>query len=195
MTTLYGNSRVGGSSKFKVSKFKVQSWYHSVLNIELLNLDFWLSRMLWLWLIPVLVVIGLVLTVLAYRRVRVFGHHVQIERTQQLFLLQQDRLQTRFLQAAISTGIPAGFRWRSCSFNGDIIFARNRRTGELAAVIGIHAQFEPNRDQNGPLERQGSALFFFDRGHWRTVGKALFDRSPTQVLEQFKTQYQPLIRH
>lgn len=151
--------------------------------------------MIWLWLIPLLVAVVLVLGVLGFRRVRVFGHHVHIERTQQLFFLQHDRLEAHFLEAAQVSGEPPDCKWRACTFNHDVRFARNRRTGELAAVVGLQAELETVDGTEQGAPRQASAVFFFDQGHWRTTGKAFFDRTPAEVLEQFKGRYQPLVRH
>lgn len=151
--------------------------------------------MIWLWLIPLLVAVALALAVLGFRRVRVFGHHVHIERTQQLFLMQHDRLEALFLEAAQASGEPPGCQWRACTFDRDVLFARNRRTGELAAIVGIRAELQTAQAPNGDGPRQASAVFYFDQGHWRTAGKALFNRTPSEVLEQFKARYQPLIQH
>ena len=155
--------------------------------------------MIWLWLIPVFIILALGVGVFAYRHARLFGHHIQIERTQQLFLLQHDRLEAQFFQAAAARGEPPGLRWKSCAFDENVLFARERTTGQLTALVGMRAELESVENANGqprPAEelRQAAALFYFRRGHWH-AGKAILDMTPAQVLEQLQAQYQPLARH
>ncbi len=151
----------------------------------------------WIWLIPLLIVIVLVLAVFIYRHARLFGHHVQIERTQELFQLQHERLEAQFLQAALASGNPPGLRWRACRFNQEIVFAREKQSGQLAAFVGMEAELEPMEPANGQAAPpgHGAALFYFQRGHWHTSGEAFLNFTPAQVLEQFRPRYEPVVRH
>ena len=152
--------------------------------------------MQWLWLIPPLLVAGGVVLVLAWRGLRLFGRQVQAERAQELFSLQRERLEARFLSAAAATGKPRGLRWKGCEFGREVEFARERRTGQLAALVGVTIQFEAveGSDMEGlPAVanlRNASAVFFFQGGQWLTVGKALFNMNPPEAIEHFKTQYE-----
>ena len=38
--------------------------------------------------------------------------------------------------------------------------------------------------------RNASAVFFFQHGHWNTVGKAVFNMNPGEAVEHFKNQYE-----
>ena len=40
--------------------------------------------------------------------------------------------------------------------------------------------------------RNASAVFFFHRGHWETVGKAVFNMNPGEAIDHFKNQYERL---
>jgi len=40
--------------------------------------------------------------------------------------------------------------------------------------------------------RNASAVFFFERGQWRTVGKAVFNMNPDEALVHFQNQYEPI---
>jgi hypothetical protein len=149
--------------------------------------------MLWLWLIPLLVFIVLLLL---WRPLRWFGREVQIERARELFSLQRERLEARFLTAAAATGKPRGLRWKGCEWANGVEFARERRTGQLAALVGVTIQFEAI--EGGDMEglpavanlRDASAVFFFHRGQWHTVGKAIFNMGPTEAIRHFHNQYE-----
>ena len=40
--------------------------------------------------------------------------------------------------------------------------------------------------------RNASAVFYFQRGHWHTTGKAVFNLNPAEVIQRFKNQYEPV---
>jgi len=151
--------------------------------------------MIWLWLIPLILLIGLAVF---WRRLRFFGREVQAERAQELFALQRERLEAKFIDAASKSGKPRGLRWKNCDWDGPVAFARERRTGQLAALAGVTIQFEAveGSDMEGlpavATLRDASAVFFFHRGQWHTVGKIIFNMNPTMAIEHFKNQYEPV---
>src|SRR5262249_45082648 len=132
----------------------------------------------------------------AWRPLRRLGREIQAERARELFTLQRERLQTAFFQAATATGKPRGLRWKDCEWDSEVAFARERRPGQLAALVGITIQFEAvaGSDMEGVQAvsnlRNASAVFFFHRGQWLTVGKAVFNMNPGEAIEHFKNQYE-----
>jgi hypothetical protein len=153
--------------------------------------------MIWLWLILAILVVILALA-LSWRYLRFFGREVQAERAQELFALQRERLELKFQHAAAASGKPRGLRWKNCDWDGPVAFARERRTGQLAALAGLTIQFEAV--EGGDMEglpavstlRDASAVFFFHRGQWHTVGKTIFNMTPAMAIEHFKNQYEPV---
>jgi hypothetical protein len=135
---------------------------------------------------------------LLWRPLRRFGKEVQVERARELFKLQRERLEARFLEAAAATGKPRGLRWKDCQWEPETAFVRERRTGQIAALVGVTVQFEAVEASDmeglpavGNL-RNASAVFFFHRGHWDTVGKAVFNMNPHEAVAHFKNQYEPV---
>ncbi len=108
-------------------------------------------------------------------------------------------LQSQFFQTAAATGKPRGLRWKACDWDGVVEFAREKGTGRLAALVGVTIQFEAI--EGGDMEgvaavgnlRNASAVFFYDRGQWRTIGKAVFNLNPDEALTHFAAQYERLI--
>jgi hypothetical protein len=102
------------------------------------------------------------------------------------------------LTAAASTGKPRGLRWQECEWEREIVFARERRTGRLTALVAVNISFEAIED--GDMEnllaagdpRTASAVFVFARGQWRTEGRAVFNLNPVEALERLKRQYEPV---
>jgi hypothetical protein len=153
---------------------------------------------MWPWLIAPLVIVAGGAAVLVGRRLRVFGRHVNAIRARELFKLQRERLEAQFLGAAAKTGKPRGLRWVDCEWDDGVAFVRERQTGQFAALVGVTIQFEaiPGSDMEGlPAVgnlRNASAVFFFQGGHWQTVGKALFNMNPDEAVQHFRNQYELL---
>ena len=151
--------------------------------------------MIWLWLIPLIL---LIVVAVFWRRLRFFGREIQAERAQELFALQRERLEAKFMDAAAASGKPRGLRWKNCDWDGPVAFARERRSGQLAALAGVTIQFEAveGSDMEGlpavGTLRDASAVFFFHRGQWHTVGKIIFNMNPVMAIEHFKNQYEPV---
>jgi hypothetical protein len=150
------------------------------------------------WLIPLVVLALLALVIVIWRPLRSFGKEVQIERARELFKLQRERLEAQFIRAAAATGKPRGLRWKDCDWDSTVEFVRERRTGQIAALVGVTIQFEAI--EGGDMEglpavgnlRNASAVFFFHDGRWQTTGKAVFNLNPDEVLVHFRKQYEPV---
>jgi hypothetical protein len=154
--------------------------------------------MFWPWLVLGGVVVGLAIVLLTWRPLRWWGREVQAARARELFALQRERLEANFLRAAAATGKPRGPRWQGCEWDREVAFARDRRSGQLAALVAVTIRFEAVAGSDmedlpavGNL-RNASAVFFFHRGQWLTVGKALFNMNPGEAIEHFKNQYEPV---
>jgi hypothetical protein len=151
---------------------------------------------MWWWLAPLLIVVALVVLAMIWRPLQSFGRDVKVERARELFALQRALLHERFFQAAAGTGKPRGLRWVHCEWDDRIEFARDRRTGQLAALVAVTIRFEAveGSDMEGlPAVgnlRNASAVFFLQRGKWETVGKAVFNLNPDEALRHFQNQYE-----
>ena len=142
-----------------------------------------------------LVVFALVVW-LVWHPVRLFGREMKVERARELFRLQRERLQALFFGAAAASGKPRGLRWKDCQWDDAVEFVRDRSSGQIAALVAVTIQFEAieGSDMEGlPAVgnlRNASAVFFFQKGHWLTVGKAVFNMNPDEALAHFKNQYE-----
>jgi hypothetical protein len=111
-------------------------------------------------------------------------------------MLQRELLEARFVTAASATGKPRGLRWKDCAFENELELARERGTGQLVALVPVSIRFEAieGSDMEGlPAVgnlRNASAVFYFQRGQWLTVGKAVFNLNPVEVIQHFKNQYE-----
>ena len=90
--------------------------------------------------------------------------------------ITENYLEARFVTAVGATGKPRGLRWKDCRFDNTLELAREKKTGELYALVPITIQFEAieGSDMEGlPAVnnlRTATAVFYFQRGQWLTAG-------------------------
>ncbi len=149
----------------------------------------------WWWIVPLILVVAC-LGVLVLVGCRLRGRGVSVQRARALFLMQREHLEADFLRAAAATRKPRGLRWKNCEWDREVALARNRQTGELTALVGVTVQFEAieGSDMEGlPAVgnlRNASGVFYFQRGRWRTGGRAVFNLNPAEAIEHFKQRYE-----
>jgi hypothetical protein len=150
---------------------------------------------MWIWWSLGALAAAVVLLLVLWRPLQSFGKEVQVERARELFKLQRERLESKFLRAAAATGKPRGLRWKDCQWERAVEFVREKQTGQIAALIGVTIQFEAieGSDMEGLAavgnQRNASAVFFYHRGNWDTLGKAVFNMNPNEAVVHFKNQY------
>ncbi len=115
----------------------------------------------------------------------------------QLFAEQRSGLSEQFLAAAGATGKPRGLIWKGCEFSGEPLFAIDRVTGELYALLTATISFEAIA--GGDMEdveavgnlRCATAIFVYRDHAWTTDGRAVFNLEPAQSLERFHESLEP----
>jgi hypothetical protein len=118
------------------------------------------------------------------------------EEARRQFQQQREHLEAKFFQAAATSGRPRGLRWVECEWGDPVTLARDRRTGQLAALVGVTIRFEAvaGSDMEGlPAvgnPRHASAVFFHERGRWLATGRTVFNLSPDEVIEHFGKQFE-----
>jgi hypothetical protein len=118
------------------------------------------------------------------------------EEARAAFAGQRPALERLFFDAASATGKPRGLRWKSCEFGSDFELVRDRRSGELTALVPVTIAFEaiPGSDMEGlPAVgnlRTGCAVFTWRERRWITAGRALLNLSPAEALRHFANQYE-----
>jgi hypothetical protein len=129
------------------------------------------------------------------------GRAVQVERARELFRLQHERFEQMLLSAAAQTGKPRGLTWVGCEIAGDAILARDRQTRGIVAFVPVVVRFEPvagSDMEEVPAAREprpATAVFTFEKGHWRTDGRVVFNHTPEQAVAAFGGQFAVLGQH
>src|SRR5262245_59359238 len=147
------------------------------------------------WAAGGVILIGFVMFL---RSLQSMGRAFQIARAREVFRLQRERLEAKFLDAASATGKPRGLRWVDCAFEPHIELVRDLSTRQLLGLVPVTIKFEAIPD--GPMEgveavgnlRYATAVFAFEKGQWATHGRALFNMHPHETMEHFGSALQKL---
>jgi hypothetical protein len=151
--------------------------------------------LMWFWL-PVLILASFAACVLLIVWLRPPAVPVAI--ALDLFRKQRTQLEAQFFHAAASSGKPRGLRWTRCEWGSAVELARDKKTGQLLALVGVTISFEAI--EGGDMEglaavgnlRNASAVFFFDGLRWSTAGRAVFNLNPDEAIRHFAGQYEPV---
>jgi hypothetical protein len=113
------------------------------------------------------------------------------------FRANQSALLKAFQRAAAASGRPRGLLWVEVEPNGEPVVVRVRGTRQLVALAPAVVRFEPEAGsdlEHVPQARESRpvvALFTFDGRAWQTVGRAVFNLSPAQVIERSAGRFEP----
>lgn len=116
------------------------------------------------------------------------AHDVRMACARDLFHQQREWLEARFLSSITRVGSDEALRWESAHWHDEVLWARDRQTGQLLALVCVH--FEPRIFDPPTLRRHATALFEFRKGRWHAEGKRLDELRPDEAIvrdQRFET--------
>ena len=125
----------------------------------------------------------------AMRPLRASRQAEKLARAQRDFHRQRERLEAKFIERAAASGKPRGLRWTDVEFDDDVLYARDRRTRRLKALVAIEVSFEAV--EGGGMEevvavsrvRAATAEFIHDGDRWATEGRVYFNLAPSAAVK------------
>jgi len=126
---------------------------------------------------------------IAMRPLRAARQAERLARSQRDFHRQREQLEAKFIERASQTGKPRGLRWTDVAFDDDVVYARDRKSGGLKALVAIEVSFEAI--EGGGMEhveavsnvRAATAEFLYDGTRWKTDGRVYFNLAPTATVK------------
>lgn len=145
--------------------------------------------MLFIVVSAVAVVVAGLAIVLAIRPIHAARRAEWLARARRDFHRQREPLEARFIERAGASGKPRGLRWIDVEFDDDVVYARDRRSGRLKALVAIEVRFEAI--EGGGMEeveavsrvRAATAEFVHDGNRWQTDGRVYFNLAPSATVK------------
>ena len=136
---------------------------------------------------------GLMLTVMVVRPLQAARRAERLARFQRDFRCQREQLEAKFIDQAAASGKPRGLKWSDVAFDDDVMYARDRKTGGLKALVAIEVCFEAI--EGGGMEeveavsnvRAATAEFLHDGENWSTQGRVFFNLGPKGLIRYLHT--------
>jgi len=130
---------------------------------------------------------------LAVRPLRAARSAERLARAQRDFHRQREFLEAKFIERAAASGKPRGLRWTDVDFDDGVIYARDRRSRRLKALVAIEVSFEAI--EGGGMEeveavsnvRAATAEFLHDGSRWNTDGRVYFNLAPSATVKYLST--------
>jgi hypothetical protein len=105
---------------------------------------------------------------------------VRVDHARTLFHQQREWLEARFISALNRANPSEGQRWESAQWDDEIVWARDRQTRHLLALVCV--RFELGPFDLLTAQRHATALFEFRKGHWCVDGKRLDEVRPDEAV-------------
>jgi len=148
------------------------------------------------WIISVgVILICLVAAWLVFRGpVRQLTEDVHAERARELFRRRREWIEAEFLSALGKLDPTERLRWEDAQWHDEILWARDRQTRRLLALIGVHFGTRLFGEWPDPDSRHSTALFEFRKGRWFADGKRLDEIRPDEAVRR-NQRFEPVIMH
>jgi hypothetical protein len=130
-----------------------------------------------------------VATAIALRPMRLARQAERLARAQRDFHRQREPLEAKFIEKAAARGKPRGLRWADVDFDDDVVYARDRRSRQLKALVAIEVMFEAvvgggmEDVENVAKAKAATAEFLHDGTRWTTDGKVYFNLAPSATVK------------
>jgi hypothetical protein len=128
------------------------------------------------------------------RPFRLSLERIQVDRAGDLFHRQREWLEARFLKALSEIDPEEGLRWEEAHWHDEVLWARDRQTRRLLALVGVHFDSDPYDDDLEARPRHATALFEFRKGRWHAEGKGLDELCPAEVVLRNR-RFEPVVLH
>ncbi len=114
------------------------------------------------------------------RPLRQIFEDVHVDHARELFHQQREWLEARFITALTRVDYAEGQRWESAQWDDEVLWARDRQTRHLLALVCVH--FDPAPFDLMAISRHATALFEYRKGRWHVEGKRLDEVRPDEAV-------------
>jgi hypothetical protein len=146
---------------------------------------------IWGGILPVCLI---ALWLICRRPVRQVVEEMHFDRARELFRQQREWLEARFLAALAKNDPLERVRWEDAHWHDEIVWARERPSRKLLALIGVHFDSDPIFDLPDSHPRHATALFEYHKGRWIAEGKRLDEIRPDEAFLRHH-RLEPVVPH
>jgi hypothetical protein len=150
-----------------------------------------MALIIWMGILPTCL---LALWLILRRPARQFAEEMHVDHARALFRQQREWLEARFLGALGKLDPIERLRWEDAHWHDEVLWARDRQSRRLLALIGVHFDANPFEDLPDANPRHATALFEFRKGRWHADGKRLDEIDPDEAVRR-NHRFEPVVLH
>ena len=148
------------------------------------------SSSLWSGLLPIC---ALATWLLFRGPIRSLFESRDVQSAQEQFRREREYLEARFLSALARKDPLERIRWEDAQWQDEVIWARDRQSRRLLALIGLQFENDPGIERDSDDSSQhATALFVYRDGRWSTDGDHLDSLQPTEAVIHHR-QIEPIV--
>ncbi len=148
-----------------------------------------MGLLIWGGVLPACLVAG---WLILRRPVRQFAEELHVDHARELFRLQREWLEARFLGALAKIDPLERLRWEEAHWHDEVIWARDRQTRSFLALIGVHFDTQTFDEFGDPSPRHSTALFEYRKGRWCADGKRIDEVRPDEAMLRHQ-RFEPVV--
>lgn len=115
-----------------------------------------------------------------------------IHRARSLFRMQREWLEAHFLAVLARIDPIERLRWEDASWQDEVVWARDRQSRRLLALIGVRFPNDPFSDFPDEPPHHATALFEFRKGRWQTDGRHFDEVRPDEAFLRHR-EFEPIV--
>jgi hypothetical protein len=108
------------------------------------------------------------------------------------FHRQREWLEAGFLGALAKIDPLERLRWEDAHWHDEVLWARDRQTRLLLAMIGVHFDVHAFNEDGAIRPRHSTALFEYRKHRWFAEGKRLDEVRPDEAVVLHLHRYEPV---
>ena len=128
------------------------------------------------------------------RPFRQFSEEMHVDQAREHFRMQREWLEAHFLGALAKVDPLERIRWEDAHWHDEVLWARDRRSRILLAMIGVHFDGQAYDEFGYPQPRHATAIFEYRKGRWYSEGKRLDEVRPDEAVLRGR-QFEPVVTH
>ncbi len=140
-------------------------------------------------LVPLCIALACLILRRPFREIR---EELRFDHARLLFRAHREHLEARFLTLLERNDPFQALRWEDACWHDEVVWARDRKTRRLLALIGVH--FEGNPFNDDQPDQHATAIFEFVQGQWSTEGK-FFDETRPDEAVMLHQRLEPIVLH
>jgi len=150
-----------------------------------------MGLVIWGVVVPACMIVG---WLFIRRPFRQYSEEILVDQAREQFRMQREWLEAHFLGALAKVDPLERIRWEDACWHDEVLWARDRQSRVLLAMIGVHFEGQAFDEFGDPQPRHATAIFEYRKNRWFAEGKRLDEIRPDEAVLRGQ-RFEPVVMH